>query len=130
MTDDEKKLCVRVLASVAWADGTVSDGEIKHLENEVRRLGFDNPTVVHKLLSEKQTFADAEGVKKLGDTHRLELLKTVYCLADGCGGVSEKEEHVLKDVAVAAIGSKPWPQVREWLASYATFVALGRKLFA
>lgn len=130
MTEEEKKLCVRVLASVAWADGSVSDNEIKHLEQEVRRLGFDNPAVVHHLISEKQTFTDSEGVKKLSDTHRLELLKTVYCIADGCGGVSEKEEHVLKDVAVAAIGSRPWPQVREWLASYARFVALGRKLFA
>jgi|688.fasta_scaffold08419_13 hypothetical protein len=130
MTEDEKQLCVRVLASVAWADGSVSDGEMKHLEGEVLRLGYNNPTVVHALLAEKHAFTDAEGVKKLDDVHRVELLKNVYCLADACGGVSEREELVLKDVAIAVLGEKPWPQVREWLGSYSRFVTLGRKLFA
>lgn len=130
MTEDEKQLCVRVLASVAWADGTVSDGEIKQLEGEVQRLGYNNPTVVHSLLGQKHEFTDAEGVRNLDDVHRLELLKNVYCLADACGGVSEGEELVLKRLATAAIGNKPWPEVREWLASYARFVTLGRKLFA
>jgi tellurite resistance protein len=130
MTEDEKKLCVRVLASVAWADGTVSDNEIKHLESEVHRLGYDNPNVVRSLLEQKQSFTEAEGVKKLDDVHKVELLKNVYALADSCGGVSEREELVLKDVATAALGDKPWPQVREWLGSYARFMSLGRKLFA
>ena len=65
MTEDEKKLCVRVLASVAWADGSVSGGEMKHLENEVLRLGYDNPTGVAM-----------RDLSRLGES----------CSYSGCGG--------------------------------------------
>jgi uncharacterized tellurite resistance protein B-like protein len=116
---------------VAWADGEVSEEELRHLRDalqamagvhrgEVDRLAGSQSQVDPKLL------ADLKAVPP-GDA--CDILKLAFRIASADRAINDRELDVMKAVSGAILPDKPWKLVHAWISAHLAFINATRELF-
>lgn len=115
------EMCVRVLCSIAWADGSVTDEEMGRIIDLVAQLDYVEAPLVQEMLAVPRQFSDLDRVQALDRNTRLRLLHDAYLMASVTDTLGEPELVVLRQLASTIVPEHRWPQVEECLRAYADY---------
>lgn len=129
MNQQEGELCLRVLCSVAWADGNLSEEEIASVIDIVDRLDYAERSLIQEVLATPLRFKFLEKVMELSRPARVRLLHDCYVLADYCGGVGEAELEIIKAIALTLIRPDQWEAAEDSLRAWVAYENKARKVW-
>jgi uncharacterized tellurite resistance protein B-like protein len=121
MDADTGELCVRVICSVAWADGTVSDEEMGRIIDIVLQLDYVEAPRIQEILAIPCRFNEVERVRALDRNTRLRLLHDAYLVASLTEIMGESELAILRQIAATIVPENRWPDVESCLRAYADY---------
>jgi uncharacterized tellurite resistance protein B-like protein len=129
MNQQDGELCVRVLCSVAWADGDLSEDEISSVIDIVDRLDYADRSLIQEILATPLQFKFLEKVKALEPKARVRLIHDCYVLADYCSGVGDPEREIIRTIAETLIDAKDWERAEESLRAWVEYETKARKVW-
>lgn len=126
-----KSILCRIALCVAWADGEVSEEELRHLRDalqvmagvhrgEVDRLAGTQSQVDPKLLADLKAFPPGDAC---------DILKLAFRIANADHDINDKELDVIKAVSGAILPDKPWELVHAWIGAHLALINATRELF-
>ncbi len=129
MNQQDGELCVRVLSCIAWADGELSEEEMGSVVDVVDRLDYADRSVIQEILATTTRFTFLDKVSRLDRTLRIRLLHDGYAVADYCGGVSDPEREIMKQIAATLVDAARWPEAEASLEAWVAYERAARKVW-
>ena len=119
MTPEESATCLKVLAAIAWADGSISEVEREGLVEFITQTGGFEDADVREALSKVQPADEAllEEVRGLSLTTLALLLSFAHDMIHAEPKASPREMSIYRRVACARLGESGWDKLLEWLAA-------------
>lgn len=125
----DMELCIRIAASVAWADGILGIEERKALVTITEDLGYEDIGRAQQLFRQTKELSELEVYAALAPEVRLRMLRYVFLIAVSEDGVSKREQDILKKLSAIALPGKIWDKVQPWLATWAQYAHAYHDLF-
>ncbi len=129
MTPEEGELCARVLASIAWADGTLTEEEMATVVDLVDKFEYVEKPKIQEILFVGSNFAFLERVAQLDRKLRLRLLHDAYVVANFDHTGTEAELSIVRAIAGTVVAPQKWPDVEKCLRTYADYEKQSIKLW-
>ena len=112
MEKGQKELIIKLVAAVAWADGSISESEKEHLAETVEKLGgLEHKDVLALIDASKDIKPLLPEVRQLPIPVISDVMNFAYRMAVKDNGILEEELAVLKEIALQI-----WPDHKANLA--------------
>ena len=129
MNAQEGELCVRVLCSIAWADGDLSEEEMASVVDAIDRFDYAERSMAQEILAIPLSYKFQSKVAELSRPARIRLLHDCYALADFCGGVSDPERDIIRSIALTVVDADKWDAAEASLQAWVEYEKLARKVW-
>lgn len=121
MNTEQADLCARVLSSIAWSDGELSNEEMSRVVDLICLFDYLERPRIQEILMTPSSLAAVDAIQDLPRHARIRLLHDAYLVASCSGRIGLSEQAPLKQIVETVVTGKSWEEIDSCLRCYSEY---------